>query len=232
MKLQYLGDSKDSFKWDYHDYLTIGLGYPLLNIAFMMTPDDKSNEGESRPELFSARNEILKYCHSLREIKGDWFNETIPVMIQKKIRELPSVTGSKYGIVLHKPDVSFTNQNRKAYFSDFSVSKDQVVLLDPDNGFEPKKSLNRKHVSYTDIKEILHQISKNSVISVFQHFRRKQFTEDFAEIRVSLKDIYSTAIYWHSLMFVAISNSEDSIDRVIELNRNYADGKEKMEIIE
>ena len=49
MKLQYLGDSKDSFKWDYHDFLVAELGYPLLNIALMMTPDDAGNDGQSHP---------------------------------------------------------------------------------------------------------------------------------------------------------------------------------------
>jgi len=43
MKKQYLGDSKDSFKWDYHDFLAGELNYPVLNIMLMMTPDDESN---------------------------------------------------------------------------------------------------------------------------------------------------------------------------------------------
>ena len=40
MKLQYLGDSKDSFKWDYHHFLMEALGYSQLTIAWMLTPDD------------------------------------------------------------------------------------------------------------------------------------------------------------------------------------------------
>jgi hypothetical protein len=230
MKMQYLGDSKDSFKWDYHDYLTSGLDYPILNIAFMMTPNDASNEGKSRPELFPAKGEILDYCNSLREIRND-SGTTLPVAIQKKIKKLPSITNSKYQITLHKQDVFFTNENRVEYFSGFSAEEDQVILLDPDNGFEPKKSLSRKHVSYIDINDILDQISKNSVISVFQHFRRIPFKKDFAGIRERLKYFYSTAIYGHSLMFVAISKSKQSINRVGELNAHYLKGKSKMEII-
>ena len=38
MKLQYLGDSKDSFKWDYHDYLATSLKFSTLKVIFMMTP--------------------------------------------------------------------------------------------------------------------------------------------------------------------------------------------------
>ena len=33
MKLQYLGDSKDSFKWDYHDVLSTHLDVETLVVA-------------------------------------------------------------------------------------------------------------------------------------------------------------------------------------------------------
>ena len=59
MKLQYLGDSKDSFKWDYHDFLVSELEYPLLNIALMMTLDDGGNDGKTHPSLSPARDEII-----------------------------------------------------------------------------------------------------------------------------------------------------------------------------
>jgi hypothetical protein len=38
MKRQYLGDSKDSFKWDYLHFFVEKLGYSQLKIAWMMTP--------------------------------------------------------------------------------------------------------------------------------------------------------------------------------------------------
>ncbi len=85
MKLQYLGDSKDSFKWDYHDFLVSELKYPLLNIALMMTPDDGSNDGKTRPSLFPAREEIISFCQFLRE------NRSID-----SIRNLPLITGASY----------------------------------------------------------------------------------------------------------------------------------------
>jgi len=67
MKLQYLRDSKDSFKWDYHDFLVNELRYPLFNIALMMTPDDGGSDERSHPSLFSARKEVIEFCHHLRE---------------------------------------------------------------------------------------------------------------------------------------------------------------------
>ena len=69
MKLQYLGDSKDSCTWDYHDYLTDALGFELLNILLMMTPDDNTNEGKTKPDRFPARREIIKFTDDFARIK-------------------------------------------------------------------------------------------------------------------------------------------------------------------
>lgn len=60
MKLQYLGDSKDSFKWDYHDYLIRELGYPVLVIGLMLTPDDDTNHGQSDPSQYPAQTKCFK----------------------------------------------------------------------------------------------------------------------------------------------------------------------------
>ena len=40
MKRQYLGDSRDSFKWDYHRHLVPALGARELQIVWMMAPGD------------------------------------------------------------------------------------------------------------------------------------------------------------------------------------------------
>ena len=115
-----------------------------------------------------------------------------------------------------------TNQNRKDYFSGLSVEQNQVVLLDPDNGFEPEKSFSENHVLYSDIAILLDQISKESVISVFQHFRRKPFKKDFVRIKQRLLGYYTTAIYKPSLMFVAISRSQKTIKKVLATNARYS----------
>jgi len=74
----------------------------------------------------------------------------------------------------------------------------------------------------SDIETIIQQISKESVISVFQYFRRISFGDDFTRIKQRLISGYATAIYWHSLMFVAISKAKDTIDRVLTVNRQYS----------
>jgi len=215
MKFQYLGDSKDSLKWHYHDYLTSKIGYPVLNILLMLTPDDHSNHGKTSPDLFPAGPEILSFCTKLRSHRD-----------LTLIENLPQETGSNYRILLHKSDTPFTKRNRQLYFSGLSDHEDQIVLLDPDNGFEAERSCSEKHVMYSEITDLLDQLSSRSVVSVFQHFRRKKFTDDYRRIkeRVSSLDssIYTTALYWHQLMFVLLSRSEDTMAQICEINREYA----------
>lgn len=211
MKLQYLGDSKDSFKWDYHDYLVDELGYLNFNIVPMMTLDDKSNDGKTPPWIFPARKEIIEFCKKLREKRNI-----------DLIRELPTQTGSRYKLDIYEPKTYLTNQIRMNYFDGFRGIEDQVIFLDPDTGFEPEKSFSKKHVRYSDITRILSHVSERSIISVFQHFRRISFKEDFARIRQRLSGCYSTAFYWHSLMFVAISRSKKVIEKVFDINMRYS----------
>jgi len=215
MKLQYLGDSKDSFKWDYHDYLTNALGFNLLNILLMMTPDDQTNEGKTKPDWFPARNEIIEFCHELRAERDI-----------SRIKLLSSKCGNDYVTNLHKPENYISKNNRNSYCSGISNHCDQVVFLDPDNGMEPERKFSEKHVRYSEIPFILGQISENSVISVFQHFRRKKFRDDFARIKERLLMIEPSAkmtgIFWHQLMFVVLGKSEKTIERIRAINKEYS----------
>jgi hypothetical protein len=211
MKLQYLGDSKDSFTWDYHDFLVTELNYPLLNIALMMTPDDGSNEGKSHPSLFPAREEIIHFCHHLRDSRA-----------VHAIKTLPEKTNAIYQVEFHR-ELEHINTNKRAeYFSGINTVSEQVFFLDPDNGFEPEKSINEKHIGYADLNHILEQLPDTSVVSVFQHHRRKAFPDDFARIKTRLLSGHATAIYWHAVMFVAISRNENVIKKVMGANQKYA----------
>jgi hypothetical protein len=176
----------------------------------MMTPDDASNEGQTKAEWFPARRPVLRLCEDLKR------NRDI-----ETLKTLPHRTGGAYGVMLHQGGADF--RNRVDYFSGFDSDRDQVVFLDPDNGFEPEKSCSDKHVAYGDVTTLLGQLNERSIVSVFHHFRRVSFPDDFARIRSRLEaGIYSTAIYWHSLMFVVVGRSEESIGLVTEANRKYA----------
>jgi hypothetical protein len=211
MKRQYLGDSKDSFKWDYHDYLTSALGYPRLNIILMLTPDDHSRDGKTHPELFPARKTVISFCHNLRKERN-----------LQLLRGLPDATSGLYVVDLHNPDTYYSCQNAREYFSGLPIGGKCLYFLDPDNGFEPETTRNEKHVLYSDVAGILEHISEESVISVFQHFRRIPFEKDFDRIRQRLACIHVTGVYWHSLMFVAIAKTRQTIEKVIAANHEYS----------
>ena len=211
MKRQYLGDSKDSFKWDYHHFLVETLGYSELKIAWMMTPEDHGPDGKTSPELFPARPEVLAFCNHLRSCRD-------PSLLS----ELPTTTGAGYSVSFHKPDQHLDRNNRASYFSAIGLNPSQVLFLDPDNGFEPEQSFSEKHVRYAEVGNIISRSPPNSLVTVFQHHRRKKFPEDFSRIRERLRLGYATAIYWHSLMFVSMSLSFETIARVSDVNREYA----------
>ncbi|MDP1709174.1 MAG: hypothetical protein Q8L89_08960 [Gammaproteobacteria bacterium] len=210
MKRQYLGDSKDSFKWDYHHYLVEALGYSHLKIAWMMTPDDNGPDGNTAPELFPARQEILNFCNHLRSSRDPGL-----------VLGLPATTGAQYKVSFHEPNEALNGNSHNSFFAGIETSQDQVIFLDPDNGFEPERSSSDKHVRYSDLDRLIKSISPYTVVTVFQHHRRKKFPDDFARIRERLLSGYSTAIYWHSLMFVSVSSSPKTIHRVRKINREY-----------
>jgi len=213
MKLQYFGDSQDSFKWDYHDYLTDILGFETLNILLMLTPDDGTSAGSTKPTLFPARSEIIEFCNKIKEIQDVNLLEDLPLFLD-----------SNYKVHLHEKNNSFLN--REKYFSGIKNIENQVIFVDPDNGFEPSKKYSSKHIRYKELSMILHQITENSVISVFQHFRRISFIEDFNKIQNQILDYIPSAkiaaIYWHKLMFVLITKSEETYNKIVQANIEYA----------
>jgi hypothetical protein len=210
MKLQLLGDSKDSFKWDYHDWLASELRCRQLTIALMLTPNDGSGDGRTKAETFPARTAVLRFC---RDLQGR------PDIEQ--IKQLPDYTGGSYKVALHKPnDWPLV---RSGYFSGFEAACDQLVFIDPDNGFEPEKSCGECHVAYDDVARVLGQLNDNSIISIFHHFRRVSFADDFARIRTRLVGCHCTAVYWDPrVMFVAVAKSERMVAAVSEANRKYS----------
>lgn len=211
MKLQYLGDSKDSFKWDYHNYLVEALGYSQLVISWMMTPDDGGTNGRTPPEKFPAREEILHLCKLLRA------NRNLALLL-----DMPRMTEAHYTVGFHNSDMGQNCTGRDGHTADTEPNSDKVLFIDPDNGFEPERKPTDKHVRYTDIDRIIQSVSPGSVVTVFQHHRRRKFPEDYARISERLLSGYSTAIYWHSLMFVCMSSSSETIQRVCNINREYA----------
>ncbi len=192
MKLQYLGDSKDAFKWDLVHQLATSLGIQTAMLSLMMTDDDSSGQGSTQPSRFPADSEIIQYCmwlHANRSLKS--------------LLEMPSRLGGLYKLSIADLEVKFT-ESVPDYFKFIKSTNSRLILLDPDNGFEPKKKTN-KHLAYADLVQ-LHAGSPDLVTITFHHHRRKKFSDDFRAIRDSIAKLdnalFPFGLYWNDLMFV------------------------------
>ncbi len=211
VKLQYLGDSKDSFKWDYLHFLAESLAYEKLVIVWMMTADDGSTNGRTAPETFPARKEVLDLCHRLRAERK-----------HALLFGLPAITGADYTVSLHDAGTSVRGRGQHSFFGEIEGGSRHVVFLDPDNGFEPERSATERHVRYSDLDRLVKTLPDDAVVVVFQHHRRRKFVDDFARIRERLLSGFSSAIYWRSLMFVCIASSAETIAKIAKIHREYA----------
>ena len=212
MKLQYLGDSKDCFKWDYLHALAIALNYRQLRIALMLTPDDPGTDGRTAPERYPAHPEILALCRTIRSSRN-------PALVA----DLPVAFRAPYSVVFHEPGRWFSADVRREYFAALRPAAREILFFDPDNGFEPEQDFSEKHLRYAELEQNLQAAPADFVAVVFQHHRRRKFSDDFARICKRLPPtVHATAIYWQSLMFVAVSPSADTLALVRAANGTYA----------
>lgn len=212
MKLQYLGDSKDCFKWDYLHALAVGLDCRRLRIAWMLTPDDPGTDGRSAPERYPAHPEILALCRKIRSSRN-------PALVA----DLPTAFNASYSVAFHEPGRLFSAGVRRDYFAALRPTAREILFFDPDNGFEPEQSSSEKHLRFSELAQILRTAPDDFVAIVFQHHRRRKFADDFARIRARLPPAAAaTGIYWQTLMFVAVSPSAETLGRIRAANGAYA----------
>lgn len=213
MKLKYLGDSKDAFKWDYHDFLMRELNFTVLEYIPMLTSENDKDEGKSNPGEFNfCDQEIVNFCELLRKKKD-----------LNLIQELPVYIKSSYQIKLIKN--LFEHGKRIEYFSTIDPISKNLLLFDPDNGFRGESIFNEKHIDYLELINIYNKCADDSVLSIFHHFRRKSFMEDFQKIKEQLNQgeiKYITAVSWsNKIMFVLLAKNENKYKRIQEVNGRY-----------
>ena len=232
MKLQYLGDSKDAFKWDYLDFLAKQTGMSELLIVPMLTPKGKSkkkeNEGQTDPRLFPSSPEVYEFCCCLRE------NQQLD-----QLCKLHERTKSNYKVCLYeRSNDFFIHATRKEYFSEVKLVKNRILFLDPDIGFEPGTA-KKEHVKYSDIECICNNnVDEESIIVIFQHARRMHFPfhEHYKEIVCKLKERNiqwdKTALFWcNQVMFVIMGKSGRLINQVRKINEGYQKLPRPVEVI-
>ena len=132
MKLQYLGDSKDAFKWDYLDFLARGTNVPYLDIIPTKNPPDRSGQGKTSSSRFPASDAVQAFCRHLRKNRS--FEE---------LPKLPRYTDADYKVRLHNPSFEFkrAEQYRASYFSRILLEEEspRILFLDPTLGSSQRK---------------------------------------------------------------------------------------------
>lgn len=222
MQLQYLGNSRDAFKWEYLDFLAKELEVPVLKVVPMLTPDGDSRKGSTPPSLFPSLEGIQKFCCHLQK------NRRL-----KEIRKLPKYTNAKdkYKVKLYKENEIFFggSEKRERYFSDIisdiKHAAKEIVFLDPGIGFCFSESASREHVTYSDIWTILDKVDESAVIVAYQYrWPFTKFEVHYGKIAGKLEEYAcdKTALLGGGAsILVAISKSEERIDRVRCINEHY-----------
>jgi len=221
MKLQYLGDSRDSFKWHYHDYLTNGMDVRYLDIIPMLLPNDKTGQGNTHANEYQSTPEILKFCKHLRDK---------PFL--HSIEKLSEFTGLNYRVRIHKPYEKYTFRNSRKYFD--GIDGGSLTFIDPCTGFEPKHGKD-EHISFADLSYLIDVLPKCAVISVYQHKQRRTFQDTYSDIRRYMKVHHRhskiTAIHNPHVMMVQITICTNKLEEVRTINQAYAHENDNINII-
>lgn len=222
MKLQYLGDARDAFKWDILHWICTESDHSFSNLVFipMLTPDGENpNEGNVHHSRFRCRDFIRPFIESLRQ----------------EPRFLNRITGLANVANAHKPQFATaifahdryigTGNLRNEYWEDFKpeTCKNSIVFFDPDNGFEARTQNGTKWIRHDELKLCLSDLPDDSAIMVYQHRPRRIWGDLFAELKDKL-DYADTAIaaYESDIAFVAITKNKMTGDRISKLINAYA----------
>lgn len=222
MKLQYLGDARDAFKWDFLHWICTKSSKPFGELVFMpmLTYDDKnSNEGQIHHSRFECREFIRPFIESLKQEPRSL----------EHINKLGTAENGQpqFRVTTFTPTRYISRGTRRNdYWHDFDPEKyeNAVVFFDPDNGFETKTKKATKWIRHDELKFYLSKLPKTSVIVVYQHRPRRTWGDLFADLTENLGYAHTAvAAYESDLAFVAMAGNEKTGHRIHKSIKNYAD---------
>jgi hypothetical protein len=169
VKDQYFADRNDYFKYDLLIFLAEQLAAKKLPIVWMLTENDKSNDGGKTDYPKGAGNRDL--YHFLKMALEDGTRYV------GRIGDYFKGAGHAFVYCSYGDAETFCHRNRAAYFEEIPKANlgDAVVFLDPDNGFEVKSTGERngeKYIKLDEVELIYNRMGENSVMVVYQHLPR------------------------------------------------------------
>jgi hypothetical protein len=166
MKLQYLGDSRDAFKWDLLHWLVSETDPPFSKLVVipMLTPDDEvPHDGKTPAKSFASRPEINNFLEALAKTP-----RTLERIVD--LGALDSLC--QFEVQVHEAYRSIgSGKQREAYWKSFrsEAQENTLVFADPDNGLEPKTKHAEKWLRYDEVRKILEDLPQTSALVVYQH---------------------------------------------------------------
>lgn len=220
MKLQYLGDARDAFKWDFLHWLCTHStpGFDKLVFVPMLTPDiENSNEGKILHQQFDCRGFIRPFLDSL--IKNPRSLERISSL--GKIDQ----SRSSFDVEVFAPTKYIVSgRNRANYWDGFAPEQfeNAVIFFDPDNGFETQTRHGTKWLRHSELKQFLFKLPKTSIAVVYQHRPHRTWNELFSDLNENLSYAHTAvASYEGNLAFVAMAANGSAGNRMISAMKDY-----------
>lgn len=225
MKLQYLGDVRDAFKWDLLHWICTKSSPRFDKLVFvpMLTPDiEKSNEGQVPHQQFECRDFIRPFLDSLKKE---------PRSLERIIALGSAEYGSpEFNVSIFPPFPPTkhigTGKQRADYWAGFEPKKleNAVVFFDPDKGFETKTQHGTKWVRHSELKNFLSRLPETSVAVVYQHRPRLRKWDDlFADLKDKLEYAdTAVAAYEGNLSFVAMAGNASAGRSIFATIKGYA----------
>lgn len=219
MKLQYLGDARDAFKWDLLHWICTRSSPPFSELIFvpLLTPDvEGSTAGLTPHHWFECRDFIRQFVISLKKEPRSL----------ARISRLGAVEPNKeFHVSIFSPKRFVgSGAKRTEYWSGFkSYIKNCVVFFDPDNGFETKTQSGTKWIRHSELKDFFARLPKTSVAVVYQHRPRRKWADLFAELSGKLGYLHTAvATYESNLAFVAMAGNASAGQRIATVIQSYA----------
>jgi hypothetical protein len=203
MKLQYLGDSRDAFKWDLIHWICTTTSFHKLVFVPLLTPDLKgSNEGQIPHHRFNCKDFIRPFLDSLKENPRSF----------DRISLLGRIAGQKqFEVAVFAPErVVGSGSTRLNYWKDFDPSpfENSIVFFDPDNGFETKTQRGAKWIRHEELQSLFARLPRTAVALVYQHRPRRTWVDLFDELKRKLTYVHAAiAAHEATLAFIALAGT-------------------------
>ena len=176
MQERYLGDIHDYYKFLFLKFLSInlkgkiGLNWYLVDPKEISLKEVEKNDGEKRAYLFKNEKiidqKILDECIILNSHK------------KRKILKFSKTSHLKEHINFFNKKLSLKNRSKWINSSLLFFQEQQIVFLDPDNGFKKIQDKSKRSIKYIYPNDIKLYMKKNKTVifTQFQSFNKDHLT--------------------------------------------------------